>query len=246
MALSDLIVRQARATGKTYNLPDTYGLGLVVSPTGGKSWHLRYLWLGKQKRMLLGTYPKVGLRQTRALRDEARELLAKSINPHTDRKQKRRAVRLADEHTFEAVFQAWVEHRRKELKEGRQSSLSQILRIFAKDVTERVAWRGVARYLRAETRYPIVHPADAFHHSTERIEVVTDISKVLPRHAGAKIVPIAIGDGLAQKVGQRQAISPDDCRGCFDSELFRISKKLPHLCRSRYADTNGRVNAFIA
>jgi hypothetical protein len=56
MALCDLIIRQARATGKSYNLPDTDGLGLVVSPAGGKSWHFRYYWLGKQKRMSLVTY----------------------------------------------------------------------------------------------------------------------------------------------------------------------------------------------
>ena len=133
MALSDLTVRQAKAADKAYSLPDTDGLG-VVAPTGGKSWHLRYYWLGKQKRISLGNYPEIGLREARTLRDEARALLAKGINPHTDRKQKRHAVKLAADYTFKAVFDAWVEHRRKELKEGRQSTLSQILRIFGKDV----------------------------------------------------------------------------------------------------------------
>lgn len=134
MTLSDLTVRQAKAADKAYNLPDTDGLGLVVAPTGGKSWHLRYYWLGKQKRISLGNYPEIGLREARALRDEARALLAKGINPHTDRKQKRHAIKLASEYTFKAVFDAWVEHRRKELKEGRQSTMSQILRIFDNDV----------------------------------------------------------------------------------------------------------------
>lgn len=134
MALSDLMVRQARAADKIYNLPDTDGLGLVVAPTGGKSWHLRYYWLGKQKRISLGNYPKVSLREARALRDEARALLAKGINPHTDRKQKRHAVKLASDFTFKAVYDAWVEHRSKELKTGRNSTLSQIKRIFGKDV----------------------------------------------------------------------------------------------------------------
>ena len=134
MALSDLTVRQAKAADKTYSLPDTDGLGLVVAPTGGKSWHLRYYWLGKQKRISLGNYPEIGLREARTLRDEARALLARGISPHTDRKQKRHAVKLAADYTFKAVFDAWVEHRRKELKEGRQSTLSQILRIFGKDV----------------------------------------------------------------------------------------------------------------
>ncbi|MFA7579950.1 MAG: integrase arm-type DNA-binding domain-containing protein [Castellaniella sp.] len=134
MALSDLTVRQARAARKTYNLPDTDGLGLVVTPTGGKSWHLRYYWLGKQKRISLGNYPEVSLREARTLRDDARALLAKGINPHIDRKQKRHAVKLASDYTFKAVFDTWVERRRKELKEGRNSTLSQILRIFDKDV----------------------------------------------------------------------------------------------------------------
>lgn len=65
---------------------------------------------------------------------QARALLAKGINPTLDRKHKRQFVRLADEHTFKAVFLQWVEHRKLELKEGRNSTLSQILRIFERDV----------------------------------------------------------------------------------------------------------------
>ncbi|MEL7630285.1 integrase arm-type DNA-binding domain-containing protein [Pectobacterium aroidearum] len=134
MALSDMAVRQARATGKAYTLGDIDGLSLAVTDMGGRSWHFRYSWAGKQKRMSLGTYPEVGLREARTLRDQARVLLAKGINPKLDRKHKRQFVRLADEHTFKAVFLQWVEHRRLELKEGRNSTLSQILRIFERDV----------------------------------------------------------------------------------------------------------------
>jgi hypothetical protein len=92
MAFSDLAVRQAKAAEKTYSIPETGGLGLVVTPTGGKSWHLRYYWLGKQKRISLGTYPEIGLREARTLRNEARALLTKGINPHVDRKYKRHAA----------------------------------------------------------------------------------------------------------------------------------------------------------
>ncbi|TBU88469.1 tyrosine-type recombinase/integrase [Phytopseudomonas dryadis] len=134
MALTDLIVRQAKATGKAYTIPDSDGLALAVSPIGSKSWHFRYSWVGKQKRMSLGTYPEVGLREARTLRDQARALLAKGVNPKLDRKQRRRAVRLANDHVFKAVFLQWVKHRRLELNEGRNSTLSQILRIFERDV----------------------------------------------------------------------------------------------------------------
>lgn len=134
MALSDATVRQAKPTGKAYTLGDLDGLSLAVSEQGSRSWHFRYCWAGKQKRMSLGTYPEVSLREARALRDQARALLARGINPKLDRKQKRRAVRLADENSFKALFVMWLEHRKLELKEGRNSTLSQILRIFDRDV----------------------------------------------------------------------------------------------------------------
>ncbi|HHI5206933.1 tyrosine-type recombinase/integrase, partial [Pseudomonas aeruginosa] len=134
MALSDLIVRQAKTAGKRYTLYDNDCLSLMVSAAGGKSWIFRYCWLGKQKRMSLGSYPALSLREARAERDKAQVLLAKGIDPQIERDQRRHAAKLAGEYTFKNVFDAWVEHRRKELKEGRQSTLSQILRIFNKDV----------------------------------------------------------------------------------------------------------------
>jgi len=134
MALTDIAVRQARATGKDYTLPDFDGLSLAVSASGGRSWHFRYYWAAKQKRMSLGTYPEVSLREARALRDDARALLAKGINPNIDRKRKCRAACLAAENSFESVYLKWLAHRKLELKEGRQSTLSQIQRIFVKDV----------------------------------------------------------------------------------------------------------------
>lgn len=150
MALSDLIIRQVKANGKTCYLPDCDGLGLVVSPVGGKSWHFRYYWLGKQKRLSLGRYPAIGLRKARALRDDARELLAKGINPCTVRKQKLQAARLAAGHCFKAVYSLWLDHRRLELREGRQSTLSQIQRIFSKDVLPILGERSIFEIRRSD------------------------------------------------------------------------------------------------
>ena len=137
MALTDLAVRQAKATGKAYTLPDSDGLALAVSDVGAKSWHFRYYWGSgpkRQKRMSLGTYPEISLRDARSLRDEARALVAKGINPKAYRKQKRQAAYLAAENSFKAVYLLWFEHRKLELKDGRQSTLSQIRRIFDRDV----------------------------------------------------------------------------------------------------------------
>ena len=143
MALSDTTVRQARITGNDYTMGDTDGLALNVTARGGQIWRFRYYWAGVQKRMSLGSYPQISLKEARARRDEARALVAQGINPYEHRKQQRRAVRFAAEHTFEAVFNQWVEFRRLSLKEGRQSTLSQILRIFNKDVLSTLGGRSI-------------------------------------------------------------------------------------------------------
>lgn len=93
--LSDLMARQAKSTGKPYALADFDGLYLYVSAIGTKAWHFRYSWFGKRERITLGNYPALSLKDARALRDEARSLLAKGVNPHSERKRKRHAIVLA-------------------------------------------------------------------------------------------------------------------------------------------------------
>ncbi|MGD9730097.1 MAG: tyrosine-type recombinase/integrase, partial [Nitrospiraceae bacterium] len=105
--------------------------------------HFRYQWLGKRKRMSFGTYPEVSLRDARTLRDEARALVAKGINPHRHRKQTRATVRLADANTFEAVYTKWLAHRELGLKKGRQCTSSVLPRIFKKDVLPVLGKRSI-------------------------------------------------------------------------------------------------------
>ena len=143
MALSDLAARQAKATGKDYTVPDSDGLYLAVSASGGKSWHFRYYWCGKQKRMSLGTYPAVLLREARMLRDQARALVASGTNPRVHRKHTRAAAKLADENTFQAVYTQWLAHRSLGLAEGRQSTLTVLPRVFKKDVLPILGQRSV-------------------------------------------------------------------------------------------------------
>ncbi|MFK0344169.1 tyrosine-type recombinase/integrase [Pseudomonas asiatica] len=143
MALSEMAIRHARVTGKDYTLADSDGLILHITAQGGKVWHFRYYWAGKQKRMSFGSYPQLGLRDARTKRDEARALIAQGTNPSEQRKQQRLAVRLSSDHSFEAVFKQWIAFRRLSLKEGRQSTLSQMLRIFAKDILPHIGDRSI-------------------------------------------------------------------------------------------------------
>lgn len=77
MALTDTAVRLAKPNAKDYSLHDGNGLSLFVSAKGAKYWHFRFSWLGgRQPRISFGTYPDLGLKQARQLRDEARALVA--------------------------------------------------------------------------------------------------------------------------------------------------------------------------
>lgn len=134
MALTDTVIRQAKSSDNEYALKDGDGLFLFIPPTGKKSWHFRFSWAGKQPRMSLGTYPEISLKEARKLRDEARALVAKGIDPRTYRREARQAASVAAENTFTAVFKAWRDFKAKSLKEGRQSTLSQINRIFDKGI----------------------------------------------------------------------------------------------------------------
>lgn len=111
--------------------------------------------------MSLGTYPEVTLREARHLRDEARALLSKGITPRPDRKQQ--AVRVAQASSFEAIYQQWLTYRKLELQDGRQSTLSQIQRIFSKDVLPKVG------------RFPI--------HEIKRFDLLDILRKIETRGA---------------------------------------------------------------
>jgi Arm DNA-binding domain len=143
MALSGTNVRRVRAKDKDYTLSDTDGLALFVSAKGSKYWYFRFCWGGKQQRISLGTYPEIGLKDARARRGEARSLVAKGIDPRAHRRHERAAAFVAPTNTFEVVFHLWRDFKALSLKTGRQSTLSQIDRIFAKDVLPTLGQRSI-------------------------------------------------------------------------------------------------------
>lgn len=76
MALTDTAIRNAKAKDKPYKLGDSLGLFLLVQPSGGKLWRLKFRVDGVEKKLSLGTYPATTLNEARAGRDEARRKLA--------------------------------------------------------------------------------------------------------------------------------------------------------------------------
>ena len=79
MALTDVSVRTAKARPKAYKLSDGGGLFLLVSPSGGKLWRMKYRHLGKEQLLSIGKYPDLGLKEARKARDAARNQIAEGL-----------------------------------------------------------------------------------------------------------------------------------------------------------------------
>lgn len=114
MPLTDLQCRTAKPREKPYKLGDSLGLFLLVQPTGGKLWRLKYRIAGREKKLGLGTYPEVSLSDARKGRDHARQLIANGKDPSLE-KQRRKARSLINaENTFEAVAAEYIEKRSRD------------------------------------------------------------------------------------------------------------------------------------
>ncbi len=107
MPLSDTAIRNAKPSDKTKKIFDGGGLYLEVAPSGGKWWRLKYRFDGKEKRLSLGVYPDVSLKDARNRRDEARKLLANDIDPSENRKAAKAAKVARAANSFEVVAREW-------------------------------------------------------------------------------------------------------------------------------------------
>jgi integrase len=107
MPLTNTAIRNAKPSNKPIKLFDERGLYLEVSPTGGKWWRLKFRFDGKEKRLSLGVYPDVGLKDARERRDAARKLLANGVDPSENRKAQKTARADCIANSFEVVAREW-------------------------------------------------------------------------------------------------------------------------------------------
>lgn len=103
--LTDLSCKKAACPeGKARaRLTDSGGLYLETSPNGSKRWFWKYYYSGKEKRLALGAYPSVSLKQARSDREVARRLLQTGSDPSKRRQIDRLEAKLLEKNTFAEV-----------------------------------------------------------------------------------------------------------------------------------------------
>ncbi len=116
MALTDTAIKAAKHGPKPIKLFDERGVFLLIQPSGGKLWRLKYRILGKEKKLSLGVYPDVSLKEARKRRDEARTLLANGSDPASVKLEQTKSARRNAANTVKAIADEFIE---KSAKEGR-------------------------------------------------------------------------------------------------------------------------------
>ncbi len=114
MTLTDIQVRNAKATEKPRKIPDGNGLYLYISTAGGKSWRLDYAYFGKRKTLTFGTYPAIGLAEARSRRDEAKKKLSEGLDPSLAKKREQLAARAAAGNTFGLIADEFIAKLRRD------------------------------------------------------------------------------------------------------------------------------------
>lgn len=107
MALTDIKVRNAKPRDKAYKLADSEGLFLLITPKGSKYWRFKYRFNGKEKLLALGVYDDITLADARKLRDDARSLLAKKIDPSLAKQKEKQTNKLLAQNSFELIAREW-------------------------------------------------------------------------------------------------------------------------------------------
>ncbi|ELW2863486.1 tyrosine-type recombinase/integrase [Salmonella enterica] len=107
--LSNIEIKNARPSAKPRVLYDGDGLELKITPQGSKLWLFRYYHPHSHKRrtMSIGPYPAVSLAYAREIRDKARELLAREIDPQEHKEAERLEQQRLKENTFKKIAGDW-------------------------------------------------------------------------------------------------------------------------------------------
>jgi len=115
MKLSAVQIAKSKPQAKDYKLFDGEGLFLLIRANGGKLWRLKYRFNGKEKLLSFGSLNDISLKEARELKQSARNLLSKGIDPATYKQSLKTDAAEAEKNTLKLVALEYFEHKRQKL-----------------------------------------------------------------------------------------------------------------------------------
>ncbi|RZF64721.1 DUF4102 domain-containing protein [Sphingomonas populi] len=114
--LTTVQIRALQPAARPFKVPDSDGLFLLVQPTGALLWRFRYKVFGVERKMSLGSFPDVTLKDARKKRDALRAELEDGIDPVEEKRQRRIKDELAAATTFGLVAEEFIQKMEREGK----------------------------------------------------------------------------------------------------------------------------------
>ena len=149
MSRSITTLRNAKPAAKPYKLADEKGLCLLVQPSGGMLWRFKFRTDGRdeagnpkrvERKLGFGTYPDVGVRTARDLRDDARAMLAKGSDPADQKRRAKQVAKVSAANTFAAVAESYIaKNERDGLAENTVKKRLWLLSILRKAIGQPIA-----------------------------------------------------------------------------------------------------------
>ncbi len=139
MPLTDSAIRALKPRDTAYKVGDEKGLYLQVTPSGGRLWRVKFrAGGGVEKKLSLGSYPELSLKDARAARDKARNMLANGVDPAQQKRRDKHIARINTANTFSKVAEAYIERSRRDgLAEATISKRRWFLRLVARHLGHR-------------------------------------------------------------------------------------------------------------
>ena len=129
--LTRLKIESVNPSLKRRRLFDGRGLYLEIAPGGGRWWRFKYRFERKEKRISLGVYPEVGIKEARERCAEVRKQLAAGIDPGAKRKAESAVLLENTENTFQAIAAEWI---RLNISKWSSGNGFKISRLFERDI----------------------------------------------------------------------------------------------------------------
>lgn len=139
MPLTDSAIRALKPRERAYKVADERGLYLQVTPSGGRLWRVKFRAEGGvEKKLSLGAYPDLSLKEARAAREEARSMLANGLDPAQQKRRDKHIARINASNTFGSVAKAYIDRNRRDgLAEATVSKREWFLRLVDRPLGHR-------------------------------------------------------------------------------------------------------------
>lgn len=98
-----------------------------ISPSGRRSFRLKYRLDGKENSMLLGVYPVHSLKEAREEALKAKKLINDGINPNKEREKIKQKRIEESQDTFKRIAEDWFSFKKPGWSEERQNTVRRVL-----------------------------------------------------------------------------------------------------------------------